>query len=79
MLNEGAGPAVWVVDADGRPVLRPVTVAAYEARDVLVTGGVAEGDKVVALGVQKLDPGPARSGSLQALAVLRSWLGDARP
>ena len=26
------------------------------ANDVVVTGGVDEGDKVVALGVQKLDP-----------------------
>ena len=46
-----------MVDADGRPVLRPVTVAAYEARDVLIARGVAEGEQVVALGVQKLDAG----------------------
>ena len=42
---------------DGRPALRPVAVASYEAREVLVAGGVAEGDEVVTLGVQKLDPG----------------------
>jgi RND family efflux transporter MFP subunit len=55
--NQGAGPALWVVDVDGRLVLRPVTVASFGARDVLITGGVAEGDQVVALGVQKLDAG----------------------
>jgi RND family efflux transporter MFP subunit len=55
--NQGSGPAVWVIDVDGRPVLRPVTVEAYEARHVLVARGVSEGDRVVTLGVQKLDPG----------------------
>jgi RND family efflux transporter MFP subunit len=55
LYNQGAGPALWVIDVDGRPALRPVTVAAYEARDVLVSAGIQEGDRVVTLGVQKLD------------------------
>ena len=62
LFNQGAGPAVWVIDVDGRPALRPVSVAAYEAREVLVASGLREGDRVVTLGVQKLDPGPARPG-----------------
>ncbi|HEX2136465.1 MAG TPA: efflux RND transporter periplasmic adaptor subunit [Microvirga sp.] len=57
LYNQGSGPAVWVVDVDGRLVLRPVSVEAYEARHVLISGGLAEGDKVVTLGVQKLDTG----------------------
>lgn len=57
LFNQGKGPSVWVVDVDGRPVLRPVTVEAYESKDVLIGRGLAEGDKVVTLGVQKLDPG----------------------
>ena len=48
---------MWVVASDGQLVLSPVTVAAYEARDVLIASGVDEGDAVVSLGVQKLDPG----------------------
>ena len=36
--------------------LKPVTVKSYESNDVVITGGVDEGAKVVALGVQKLDP-----------------------
>ncbi|MDJ1158792.1 efflux RND transporter periplasmic adaptor subunit [Chelatococcus sp. SYSU_G07232] len=57
LFNQGAGPALWVVDEKtGALALKPVTVRAYEARDVLVAGGVAEGDLVVTLGVQKLDP-----------------------
>lgn len=53
--NGGEGAAVWVVNRDGRLALRPVRVASYEARSVLVAGGVEEGDEVVTLGVQKLD------------------------
>lgn len=57
LFNQGQGPAVWVIDVDGRPALRPVSIAAYESRDVLVSRGLQEGDRVVTLGVQKLDPG----------------------
>ena len=57
LFNEGRAPSLYVVDDQGAVSLKPVTVKSYESRDVLVTGGVAEGEKVVALGVQKLDPG----------------------
>ena len=40
----------------GDVTLKPVTVKSYESNDVVITGGVDEGAKVVALGVQKLDP-----------------------
>lgn len=57
LFNQGAGPSVWTVDAaSGSLALKPVEVAGYGARDVLVRSGVADGDQVVALGVQKLDP-----------------------
>ena len=36
---------------------RPVAVKSYDSNDVVITGGVDEGAKIVALGVQKLDPG----------------------
>jgi RND family efflux transporter MFP subunit len=57
LYNQGNGPGVWVIGEDGRPVLRPVDVEAYETRHVLIRRGLAEGDKVVTLGVQKLDAG----------------------
>jgi RND family efflux transporter MFP subunit len=57
LYNQGSGPGVWVIDAEGRPSLRPVDVEAYEARHVLISRGLAEGDKVITLGVQKLDAG----------------------
>ena len=57
LFDQGSGPAVWTVGEEGRPLLKPVEVTAYEAKDVLIAGGVADGDRVVTLGVSKLDPG----------------------
>jgi RND family efflux transporter MFP subunit len=57
VLNRGAGPSVYVVDDRGTLALKPVTVAAFHADEALVTSGVKDGDKVVTLGVQKLEAG----------------------
>jgi RND family efflux transporter MFP subunit len=56
LFNEGDKPSFYVVDDAGEITLRPVQVKAYESNDVVISGGVEEGAKVVALGVQKLDP-----------------------
>ena len=56
LFSEGREPSFYVVDDKGQVALKPVTVKSYESTDVLVTGGVDEGEKVVALGVQKIDP-----------------------
>ena len=55
LFDQGAGPSVWTVSADGRLALKPVTVAAYGSGVVTISKGVEEGDAVVAMGVQKLD------------------------
>lgn len=57
LFNQGTGPSVWIVAPDGRPVLRPVEVEGYGAREVMVRSGLQPGDRVVTVGVQKLDPG----------------------
>jgi RND family efflux transporter MFP subunit len=57
LFNHGQGASVWVVDEHGRLTAHAVTIARYDGRDVLIAGGVSEGDKVVTLGVEKLDPG----------------------
>jgi len=57
LFNEGGKPSFYVVDDNGNVSLKPVTVKSYESKDVVITGGVEEGAKIVALGVQKLDPG----------------------
>jgi RND family efflux transporter MFP subunit len=57
LFSEGGSPSLYVVDDKGDVTLRPVSVKAYESKDVLISGGIEEGAKVVTLGVQKLDPG----------------------
>lgn len=57
LFDQGQGPNVFVVDPDsGGLTLKPVEIVGYEAGAVAVRGGVNEGDLVVALGAQKLDP-----------------------
>jgi RND family efflux transporter MFP subunit len=57
LFNEGGKPSFYVVDDNGGVTLKPVVVKSYESNDVIITSGVDEGAKIVALGVQKLDPG----------------------
>ena len=56
LFSEGGDPSFYVVDDKGEVSLKPVAVKSYESNDVVISGGVDEGAKVVALGVQKLDP-----------------------
>jgi RND family efflux transporter MFP subunit len=56
LYSAGDKPSFYVVDDAGDVSLKPVTVKSYESNDVVISGGVDEGAKVVALGVQKLDP-----------------------
>jgi RND family efflux transporter MFP subunit len=56
LFSEGREPSLYVVNEQGDISLKPVTVKSYDSKDVVITGGINEGDKVVALGVQKLDP-----------------------
>jgi RND family efflux transporter MFP subunit len=56
LFSEGGGPSFYIVDDKGDVTLKPVAVKSYESNDVVISGGVDEGAKVVALGVQKLDP-----------------------
>lgn len=56
LFSQGTSPSLYVVDDAGQLTLTPVTVKSYGSDSVLVTGGVADGAKVVTLGVQKLDP-----------------------
>jgi len=56
LYSQGADPSLYVVDAKGEVALKPVLVKSYGSNDVVITGGVDDGSKVVVLGVQKLDP-----------------------
>lgn len=57
ILNRGTGPSVYVLDADGVLALRPVTVSSFTRDAAFVTAGIRNGDRIVKLGVQKLDAG----------------------
>jgi RND family efflux transporter MFP subunit len=56
LFSQGGDPSLYIVDDRGEVALKPVTVKSYETNDVVISGGVDEGARVVALGVQKLDP-----------------------
>jgi RND family efflux transporter MFP subunit len=56
LFSQGGDPSLYIVDAAGDVTLKPVAVKSYESNDVVISGGVDEGAKVVVLGVQKLDP-----------------------
>lgn len=55
--DRGQGPMVWRVLAEGRIEAVPVQVRALAEQTASVTGPLAAGDKVVAMGPQLLDPG----------------------
>jgi RND family efflux transporter MFP subunit len=57
VINRGTGPWVYIVDESGKLGQRPVTVASFTSDVALVTSGVSDGERVVTLGAQKLEPG----------------------
>src|SRR5712691_540781 len=57
ILNRGTGPSVYAVDAQGALALKPVTVAGFTEDAALVSSGIGDGDRIVTLGVQKLEAG----------------------
>lgn len=55
LVDRGHGPGVWTVDAAGRLGFAAVSVLGYGTSEARISGGVAEGTRVVALGAHKLD------------------------
>src|SRR4051794_9058073 len=56
LYNQGGNPSLYVVNDAGNVALQPVSVKSYDSDNVVISGGVEDGAKVVTLGVQKLDP-----------------------
>lgn len=56
LFNQGSDPSLYTVNNAGEVKLTPVTVKSYDSKDVVISGGVENGAKVIVLGVQKLDP-----------------------
>jgi len=60
ILDEGRGPTVFTVDPSTSKLAKvPVEVGRYESADVVVTAGLKPGDRVVTLGVNRLEDGEA--------------------
>lgn len=56
VINDGRGAAVWKIDALGKRAMRsPVTVESLTKDHAVVSGGLANGDLIVALGAHMLD------------------------
>jgi RND family efflux transporter MFP subunit len=55
--DRGSGPGVWIVDARSEVKFRAVTIASVGKEEVVVSGGVKAGEKVVALGAHLLHEG----------------------
>jgi len=56
LYSQGGDPSLYVVDDKGDVTRKPVAVKSYDTNSVVISGGVEEGARIVALGVQKLDP-----------------------
>ena len=52
LFHQGPHPAVWVLEGtQPRLALRPVTVQSYRDRAVILSGGLSDGERIVAAGV----------------------------
>jgi len=58
LFHEGTHPAVWVLEGtQPRLALRSVSVQSYRDRSVIVSGGLRDGDRIVAAGVHTVFAG----------------------
>jgi multidrug efflux pump subunit AcrA (membrane-fusion protein) len=55
--DRGNGPGVWIVGTGSEVKFRAVTIASIGKEEVVVSGGVKAGEKVVALGAHLLHEG----------------------
>jgi RND family efflux transporter MFP subunit len=57
VFQQGKQPAVWLLGDDGRVHLRPIKVTAWREDGVAISGGLADGERIVAAGAHKLIEG----------------------
>lgn len=58
VFREEGQPSVWLIDeSHGRLIKKSVEVSAWTETSAIISGGLAEGQKIVAAGVHKLDAG----------------------
>lgn len=70
VLDEGQGPTVFVVGEDGKTLKKtPVTIRRFGERDVVIESGLAEGERVVTLGVNQLQDGEVVRVAVEAASA----------
>ena len=57
IYDRGNGPGVWIVNDQSEVKFRSVQIASIGQEEVVVSGGVETGEKVVALGAHLLHEG----------------------
>jgi RND family efflux transporter MFP subunit len=71
VYDRGGGPGVWIVDDKREVKFRSVTIASVGHEEVVVSRGVAAGEKVVALGAHLLHEG-------QVVNLAKEEISDAK-
>jgi membrane fusion protein (multidrug efflux system) len=56
-MHGAQGPFLWIVGAGEQIGIRPVELGASSGNEVVVTRGLLAGDRVVAEGILKVQPG----------------------
>jgi len=69
VYDRGNGPGVWIVDDKSAVKFRSVTIASIGREEVVVSDGVAAGEKVVALGAHLLHEGQAVNAAKEEKSV----------
>ena len=68
--RDAQGAYVMVIGADGKVVQKPIDTYTTTGADMIVTGGLADGDQVIVSGLMKVRPGaPAKAAAPQAAAA----------
>jgi membrane fusion protein (multidrug efflux system) len=69
MMSGPQGPFVWLVGKDEKVEIRPVKVGRSMGNNVMVTNGLAAGERYIIEGVMKVQPGaPVNAVSVDAAA-----------
>jgi RND family efflux transporter MFP subunit len=77
LLQSGDGPQVWVVADDGKVQRRTVELLKFDANSVVISRGLAAGEKVVTAGINSLAEGESvkpetETGGIDSLAEGKS-------
>lgn len=57
LFQQGAQPAVWIIDKGNKLTLRPVRVASYGDGGARISGGLVPGERIVAAGASRMQAG----------------------